>query len=111
MSKAPRHQGPQLRLCCGLLTSCPTQKAAREACERHWSAAPQDAVAPTFASGEGLTDHASRQTVTNDPRHRRAGSHRLVLTAGSGAGARWDLGLTAVALYGLKAPHKEGSDR
>src|SRR5215831_3457108 len=26
MSKAPRHQGPQLRLCCGLLTSCPMQK-------------------------------------------------------------------------------------
>src|SRR6516164_6440360 len=28
MSKAPRHQGPQLRLCCGLLTSCPTQKGS-----------------------------------------------------------------------------------
>src|SRR6516162_10185096 len=31
------------------------KKAAREACERHWSAAPQDAVAPTFASEGGLT--------------------------------------------------------
>src|SRR6516164_8770705 len=28
MSKAPRHQGPQSRLCCGLLSSCPTQKAS-----------------------------------------------------------------------------------
>src|SRR5215831_16403667 len=28
MSKAPRHQGPQLRLCCGLLMSCPTQKGS-----------------------------------------------------------------------------------
>ena len=28
MSKAPRHQGPQLRLCCGLLTSFPTQKGS-----------------------------------------------------------------------------------
>ena len=51
---------------------------------------------------------ASCQTVTNDPPQRQTGSRRLILAAGSGAGARWDLGLPAAALYRLKAPHEEG---
>src|SRR5215469_4524513 len=111
MSKAPRHQGPQLRLCCGLLTSCPTQKGSARSLRKTLVGCSPRCRCPHICVG-GRTNRPCEPPNgykrSTSKTNRVASSRRLILAAGSGAGARWDLGLPAAALYRLKAPHEEG---
>ena len=111
MSKAPRHQGPKLRLCCGLLSSCPTQKGSVRSLRKTLVGCSPRCRCPHICVG-GRTNRPCEPP--NGYKRSTSKTSRVASSRpGSGSGCRCPMGSRprSAALYGLEAPHEEGSDR